>query len=94
MEFKERFTSGGIVIPGDDGKVQGVRPRWAKVYAVGAEQKDVTVGQYVFVSHGRWSRGIEIVDADGKHTIRKVDPNDILMVSDEEQFDDTMGKPL
>jgi co-chaperonin GroES (HSP10) len=94
MEFKERFTSGGIVLPGDDGKVQGVRPRWGKVYAVGPEQTDVAVGQYIFVSHGRWSRGIEITDANGKHTIRKVDPNDILMVSDEEQFDDTMGKPL
>jgi co-chaperonin GroES (HSP10) len=60
MNFTERFTSGGIVIVGDDGKASGIRPRWGKVYAVGPEQTDVSVGQYVLVAHGRWTRGIKI----------------------------------
>jgi co-chaperonin GroES (HSP10) len=94
MEFNERFTSGGIFLPGDDGKAQGVRPRWGKVFAVGPEQTDVSLGQYICIAHGRWSRGIRITDNDGTHTIRKIDPNDILMVSDEPQVDDTMGRPL
>jgi co-chaperonin GroES (HSP10) len=94
MEFNERFTSGGIFIPGDDGKVQGIRPRWGKVYAVGPEQSDVAVGQYIMVSHGRWSRGIRVDHNGAELTIRKIDPNDILLVSDEPQLDDTMGRPL
>ncbi len=94
MEFNERFTSGGIYIPGDDGKAHGVRPRWGRVYAIGPDQTDVSVGQYIMVAHGRWSRGIRITDNDCTRTIRKIDPNDILLVSDEEQIDDTMGRPL
>ena len=31
MNFKERFSSGGIVIVGDDGKASGIRPRWGKI---------------------------------------------------------------
>ena len=46
----------------------------------------------VCVAHGRWTRGIEIEDADGKRTIRRVDPDDILLVSDEPPgADDTLS---
>jgi hypothetical protein len=69
---------------GDDGKTDGIRPRWAKVYAIGPEQHDVGVGQWVLVEHGRWSRGIKIIQ-DGKEiTIRRADPEAIIFVSDEE----------
>jgi len=44
------------------------------------------------VSHGRWTRGIEIEDEDGvKFTIRKIDVKEILLVSDEPQNDDTIS---
>jgi hypothetical protein len=43
------------------------------------------------VSHGRWSRGIKIEDENGEVTIRKVDPKDILLVSDEPVQDATMS---
>ena len=43
------------------------------------------------ISHGRWTRGIDIEDETGKKTIRKIDPNDILLVSDEPVNDDTMS---
>lgn len=91
MEFKERLTSGGIIVPNDDMKSSGIRPRWAKVYSVGPEQKDIKVGQYILVSHGRWTRGIKIEDTEGEKTIRKVDINDVLLVSDEPVKDETMG---
>lgn len=83
MKFDLRVTSGGIFLPGDDGKTSGIRPRWAQVYAIGSKQKDVTVGQWVMVEHGRWTHGFK-VEIDGKTlTLRKIDPAAILFVSDE-----------
>lgn len=94
MVFTERLSAGGIVLMNDDAKVHGIRPRWAKVYAVGPKQEDVTVGQYILVEHGRWTRGIKIKDNDGEVTIRRIDPENILAVSDEPMVDETMGRPL
>lgn len=91
MYFGERLSAGGIVLRNDDTKSAGIRPRWGKVYAVGPEQKDVRVGQYVMVAHGRWTRGIKIEDNDGEQIIRKVDPNDVLLVSDEPVNDYTIS---
>jgi len=93
MTFDERFTTSGIVLLSDNGKSTGIRPRWGRVYAVGPKQTDVTVGQWIMVAHGRWTRGIDIDDGttDHKVTIRKIDPKDILLVSDEPDrpLDDT-----
>lgn len=91
MEFKERITTGGILLPNDDMKSSGIRPRWAKVYAVGPNQKDIQIGQYILIAHGRWTRGFKIEDNEGTKTLRKVDINDILLVSDEPIQDDTMS---
>jgi len=91
MVFDQRITSSGIIIPNDNGTGSGIRPRWGQVYAVGPEQTDVTVGQWICVAHGRWTRGIDIEDESGKKTLRRIDPNDILMVSDELPQDDTMS---
>jgi len=91
MAFDERISAGGIIIPNDDMKNSGIRPRWGRVYAIGPDQKEVRVGQYILISHGRWTRGIKIKDSSGELTIRKVDNNDILMVSDEPVLDHTMS---
>jgi co-chaperonin GroES (HSP10) len=91
MSFEERISHGGIVLPNDDMKSSGIRPRWAKVYAVGPEQKDIQIGQYILISHGRWTRGIKIDDGEGEKVIRKVDNKDILLVSDEPINDSTMS---
>ena len=91
MAFDQRITTGGIILLNDDMKNAGIRPRWAKVYAIGPEQKDVDIGQFVLVSHGRWTRGIKIEDEEGEKTIRRVDPNDILLVSNEPMQDETIS---
>ena len=84
MNFDARVTAGGIVLPSDDGKSEGVRHRWARVWAIGPEQQDVKVGEWILLEHGRWTRGLDIEDGETEHrrTIRKIDPADILMVSD------------
>jgi co-chaperonin GroES (HSP10) len=91
MNFKERFTSTGIILLNDDGKSAGIRPRWGRVYAIGPEQKDIVVGEWILVSHGRWTRGVEIEDTSGTYTLRKVDPKDILLRTDERPTDDTIS---
>ena len=83
MDFSGRQLSSGIFLMRDDGKTDGIRPRWAKVYAVGPEQKDVEAGQWILVEHGRWSRGIEVEVNNEEFTLRRVDPNCIMFVSDE-----------
>lgn len=91
MNFSERFTNSGIVLLSDNGKTSGIRPRWGYVFAIGPEQKDVEIGQWICVAHGRWTRGVEIEMDGNTVTIRKVDPNDILIVSDEKPSDDTLS---
>ena len=92
MAFKERKLSSGIMLLNDDGKTTGIRPRWAKVYAVGPEQTEIQVGQWIFVEHGRWSRGIEVEVDNEQLTLRRVDPKSIIFVSDQEpNQDDTIS---
>jgi len=94
MIFDVRISTGGIIIPNDNGKSTGIRPRWGQVYAVGPDQQDVSPGQWVCVEHGRWTRGIDIEDESGKITVRRVDPRDIMMVSDEQPDDDTFSTAI
>lgn len=94
MLFDQRQLSSGVILLNDNGTTAGIRPRWARVYAVGPEQTDVTVGQWICVAHGRWTRGVEIEDAAGVRTIRKVDPKDILLVSAEQPDDSTMSDAI
>lgn len=95
MSFEGRTLSSGIIMLGDDGKTDGIRPRWARVYAVGPEQKTVMPGQWVLIEHGRWSRGIEVEVNDEKFTLRRADPDGIMFVSDQKPDNiDTMSSAL
>lgn len=95
MNFEGRTLSSGIVLLNDNGKSDGIRPRWGQVYAVGPEQKEIQVGQWICVAHGRWTRGVEVEDESGKKTIRRIDHTDILLVSDiEPGADDTISEAV
>ena len=93
MAFDGRTLTSGIILPGDDGTGYGIRPRWGQVYAVGPKQTDIQVGQWIMVAHGRWTRGIKVQDETGEHTLRKIDPKDILLISNsvERPQDDTQS---
>ena len=84
MHFGERKSAGGIIMMDDDGSEGGIYPRWGKVYAVGDQQEDVKVGEWVMVSHGRWSRGFKVAKNGVELEVRMIDENDILLVSDDE----------
>ena len=68
----------------DDGSEGGIHPRWGKVYAIGDQQEDVKVGEWVMVAHGRWSRGFKVKKEGVELEVRMIDENDILLVSDDE----------
>jgi co-chaperonin GroES (HSP10) len=89
MEFGERVTSGGVILPGDDKEERGIRPRWCRVLAVGHKNKDVNKDEWIYVAHGRWTRGIDLTNDDGESiTVRMVDPKDVLLVSQDLPVDD------
>ena len=84
MEFGMEKSAGGILLHSDDGKSTGIHPRWAKVYAVGPNQQEVKVGEWILLEHGRWSRGINYRTPEGNDiVIRLADNNAILMSADE-----------
>ena len=84
MHFGETKTAGGIILTDDDGTESGIHPRWAKVYAVGDQQDDVQVGQWLLIAHGRWSRALKVKKDGVELEVRMIDENDILLVSDDE----------
>ncbi len=93
MSFEEQKTASGIIIQSDDGKSHGVRPRWGRVWAVGPEQKDVKVGEWILVEHGRWTRGVTVKDDNGNEfIIRRVEVKSILASSDEKPSDILLGQ--
>ena len=94
MNFEGRTLSSGVILLGDNGRSDGIRPRWGQVYAVGPEQTDIQVGDWICVAHGRWTRGLDIEDEQGKRTVRRIDPNDILLVSDSCPNDDTISNAV
>ena len=84
MHFGETKSKGGIILIDDDGSEGGIHPRWAEVYAIGKEQEDVKIGQWILVSHGRWSRALKVKKEGVELEVRMIDEDDILLLSDEE----------
>ena len=87
MEFGEERTKTGIVVQSLNGKSTGIKARWGRVWAIGPEQKDVNIGEWVCMSHGRWTRGFTVNDNGSEITVRRIDNNDILIVSNEKPND-------
>lgn len=80
LDHGERKSIGGVIIMDDNGKQEGIRPRWAEVFSVGPEQLDVKPGDRVLMQHGRWSLSQD-VELNGE-TVRVWlgDPDGILGV--------------
>ena len=93
MSFDEEKTAGGIVLLNDDGKSEGVKSRWGKVFAIGSAQHDVKVGEWILLEHGRWSRCFTVVDDAGNDfIIRRADTKAILAVADEKPSGHIFGQ--
>ncbi len=84
---------GGIIVCDDNGKLEGIRPRWAKIYSVGDDITDVKVGEWVCVLHGRWTRAMKVKDDQGNDMqVWAVDwPDAVILVSSERPDDETLS---
>lgn len=92
LQLGERVTAGGIVLRDDNGKDEGIRPRWAQIWKVADDVTDVRPGQWALCEHGRWTMRIRIKDDDGKEfEFVKLDPNGIMCVQDEAPTDTILG---
>lgn len=94
MNFDEQVTASGIVILSDDGKTHGVKPRWCQVWAIGPEQHDVKVGDWVLVEHGRWTRSVTVKEGNNEVVIRRVDPDAVMLISDNRPSDVYIGEEI
>lgn len=74
----------GIIVPDDNGKSEGIRPRWGKVFSVGDGVHDISVGQWILIENGRWTRGLKVKQDDGSDLlVWGVEwPKSVLLVSD------------
>ena len=83
MNFGEEKLDSGIILKSDNGTGTGVHPRWAQVWAIGPEQTDVKIGEWILMEHGRWTRAIPYEDEDGNEfDVFMVDLKGMLCASD------------
>lgn len=92
MYFGEQKTTGGIILRSDDGETRGIYPRWARVYSKGPNNKEpYDVGDWILISHGRWTRGLKLETNDGEIEMRKVELDSVLAMSTEKPSDAQIG---
>ena len=93
MHFGEQITKSGLILTGDDGTTRGIYPRWCRVHAKGPENKDdYSVGDWILVEHGRWTRGVDIDEGQGEHTLRMVEAESIMGWSKDKPEDASIGE--
>lgn len=76
----------GIIIPDDNGKSEGIRPRWGRVFSVGEGVTEVKPGQWILIENGRWTRMLKVRQEDGSELqLWGVEwPQSAMLVSDED----------
>jgi co-chaperonin GroES (HSP10) len=92
MYFGEQKTRGGLIIKDDDGTTRGIYPRWAKIHAKGPDNTEpYSVGDWVLIEHGRWTRSVVIDEGEGDKELRMIDVDAILIWSNTKPDDVFMG---
>ena len=85
LEHGDTVTKSGIIITDDNMTNRGIRPRWGKVWAIGAEVEDIEVGEWILIDHGRWTQKINIEMGGEIVSIWSVEyPESVMVASDEE----------
>jgi len=85
MEKGERKTASGFVLMDDNGKEEGIRARWGQILSIGPDvSNELSVGDWILVEHGRWTRPMEVVEDGETMTLYGIEEESILAVSDEQ----------
>lgn len=76
IEYGEKTLKNGFIIPTETMDYLGnfVRPRWAKILYKADNIKNVNVGDYILLSHGRWSSSIKCTIKGIQKTIWYISP--------------------
>jgi len=82
LESGIRRSAGGILIPDDNMKNQGIRARWCKAWRVGPDAKNIEPGNWLLVEHGRWTLGIDLVIGDEEVRVWSVEYRSVMMATD------------
>ena len=57
---------------------------WGRVWAIGPDQQEVKIGEWILIEHGRWTRTVEVEQEDGSLLeVRMVDSKDVMMSTDD-----------
>jgi len=84
MEKGYTKTKSGIYLLNDtDFKESNIKHRWCKVYKVGKNIDYIKENQWLLVQHGKWTTGFVFERNGEKLYIQKINPEGILLVSDE-----------
>tara|TARA_B100000965_G_scaffold312013_1_gene271703 strand:+ start:18 stop:371 length:354 start_codon:yes stop_codon:yes gene_type:complete len=93
MHFGEQKTKAGLIVLDDDTTTRGIYPRWGKVYAKGPKNEDdYSVGEWILIEHGRWTRSCKIDNGDEEIVLRMVDADCVLAYSQERPSDVSMSE--
>ncbi len=85
LEHGEKLTRGGLIVMDDNMKDRGIRPRWARVWAIGPDVKDLEVGHWILIEHGRWTQKITIEFDEGEVEIWGVEyPKSVIMSTEDD----------
>jgi hypothetical protein len=79
-------TAGGIIITDDNMKNHGIKARWGRVAIVASDVDFVSPGEWVLVEHGRWTMGMDYLDADTGKTVMvwMVEPKAMMLATQED----------
>jgi len=92
MFFGEQTTVGGLIIRDDNGTTRGIYPRWGQVHAKGPKNTETySVGDWILVEHGRWTRSVKLDAGDGEFELRMIDNDAVLAFSDTKPDDVILG---
>lgn len=69
----------GLILTNQDVLSQGQYARWGKVVSVGPDVKDFTVGDFVLIDSGKWTKGFMF----GETKLWKSDAKQVSALGDE-----------
>lgn len=87
FDVGQKFTPGGLIMPDDNMKSSGIRPRWAKIIAISektAKELDLGLGRFILLEHLGWVKGMDLDMDDG--TVQKTHwttQEKIVLIADE-----------
>ena len=88
LDHGPQVTAAGVIIPDDNMTNRGIRARWGQVWAIGPDVKDLDVGQWILIEHGRWTERMTIETEQETVEVWQVEyPKSVLMSSDQKPKD-------